>query len=89
MCQFYDVEEENLITELKVFQSSYALPSNNVTAALKCLEGNDVESVFPRLTMLLKSYATIPGTTASVEWSFSKLNLIKTVLRNRCGEKRL
>lgn len=28
-------------------------------------------------------------TTASVEWSYSKLKLIKTVLRNQCGEKRL
>lgn len=89
MCQFYDVEEENIITELKVFHSSYALLSNNITAALKCLGENDVESVFPSVTMLLKMYATIPMTTASLEQSFSKLNLIKTVLRNRCGEKRL
>ena len=89
MCQFYDVDEENLITELKVFHSSYALPPNNVAAALKCLGENDVASVFPSLTMLLKTYATIPVTTASVERSFSKLKLIKTVLRNKCGEKRL
>ena len=89
MCEFYDVDEENLITELKVFHASYVLHSNNVTAALKCLGENDVESVFPSLTMLLKTYATIPVTTASVERSFSKLKLIKTVLRNRCGEKRL
>lgn len=59
MCQFYDVDEENLITELKVFHSSYALPSNNVTAALKCLGENDVESFFLSLTMLLKMYTII------------------------------
>ena len=47
MCEFYDVDEENLITELKVFHASYLLHSNNVKAALKCLGENDVESVFP------------------------------------------
>ena len=89
VCRFYDVEEENVVTELKVFHSSYALPPSNVKAVLKCLKDNDVQSVFPGLTLLLKTYATIPVTTASVERSFSKLKLIKTQLRNRCGESRL
>lgn len=68
MCQFYDVEEKNIITELKVFHSSYALLSNNVTAALKCLGENDVESVFPSVTMLLKmfDYTSNNGFTGTV-----------------------
>lgn len=89
MCQFYDVVQENFLTELKVFYASYTLPSSHVSARVKCLKENDVESIFPNLTLLLKTYATIPVTTASVERSFSKLKLIKTELRNRCGQKRL
>lgn len=44
VCQFYDVEEENVVTELKVFHSSYALSSSNVKAVLRCLKDNEVES---------------------------------------------
>ncbi|CAB1445280.1 unnamed protein product, partial [Pleuronectes platessa] len=33
VCRFYDVEEENVVTELKVFHSSYALPPSNSESA--------------------------------------------------------
>lgn len=44
VCHFYDVEEENVVTKLKVFHSSYALPSSNARVVLSCLKDNNVES---------------------------------------------
>ena len=38
VCRLYDVEGENVVTELKVFHSSYALPPSNVKDVLKCLK---------------------------------------------------
>ncbi|QQP31572.1 Uncharacterized protein FKW44_025209 [Caligus rogercresseyi] len=38
---------------------------------------------------MIKIYATLPVTTASVERSFSKLSLIKNKLRSLCREDRL
>ncbi|KAK0138848.1 hypothetical protein N1851_024607 [Merluccius polli] len=63
--------------------------SNICASSMIALEKMMLNQFFPSLTMLLKTYAMIPVTMASVERSFSKLKLIKTVLRNRCGEKRL
>ena len=38
---------------------------------------------------MIRTYATIPVSTATVERSFSKLKLIKTTLRSLCTEERL
>lgn len=45
MCQFNDAEEENVVTELKMFHSSWSLPSGNVKAMLRHLKDNDVDMV--------------------------------------------
>ncbi len=45
--------------------------------------------MFPTLFKLLKIFATLPVSTATVERSFSKLKLVKTKLRNVCGQERL
>jgi len=45
--------------------------------------------VYPNVHTLIKLMLTIPCTTASGERSLSGLGLLKTYLRNRCGEKRL
>ncbi|KAK0135048.1 hypothetical protein N1851_029137 [Merluccius polli] len=66
VCQFY-VEEEH-VTKLKVFHSSYALPSSNIKAVLRCLKDNDVDMIWFSLIRLCSSkHATIPLTTASAE----------------------
>ncbi len=41
------------------------------------------------MTELLKTYGTLPVSTATVEHSFSKLKLVKTKLRSLCKEERL
>ena len=45
--------------------------------------------IFPTLFKLTKIYATLPVSTATVERSFSKLKLVKTRLRNQCGQEQL
>lgn len=91
LCQFYDIEEEDkLQTELKVFHSSYSCPSPiSVTSILSVVKENNAHLVFPNLTELLKTYGTLPVSTATVERSFSKLKLVKTKLRTLCSEERL
>lgn len=46
VCQFYDVKEEILSSELMVFHLSHALPCRNVKA-LRYLKDNNVETMFP------------------------------------------
>lgn len=87
--KFYWIEEEKILTELKVFHASYSFPKGNVQEMLKCLKDNDIESVFSSLSQLLKIYATLPVSTSTVEWSFSKLKLVKSNLRSLCNEERL
>ena len=45
--------------------------------------------IFPNIRVLLQIFLTIPCTTASVERSFSGLKLLKSYVRNRCGQSRL
>ena len=90
LCKFYGFEKEDkLLTELKVFHSSYTFQKNNLMSTLNCIKENNVHLVFPVMYELLKIFATLPVTTASVERSFSKLKLIKNRLRSLCGEERL
>ena len=44
--------------------------------------------LFPNVRVLLKILLTLPVTTASAERSFSRLKLLKTEIRNRCGQER-
>ncbi len=83
------IEEEKVFTELKVFHASFSFTKNNVQEMLKCLKDNEIESVFPSLSELLKIYATLPVSTSTVERSFSKLKLVKSSLRSLCNEERL
>ncbi|XP_051797021.1 zinc finger MYM-type protein 1-like [Acanthochromis polyacanthus] len=91
LCQFYNIEEEDkLQTELKVFHMSYSCPSPvSVASLLSVVRENNAHLVFPNLTELLKTYGTLPVSTATVERSFSKLKLVKTKLRTLCTEERL
>ena len=41
--RFYDMEEDSIVTELKLAHSSYALSTSNVQAMLTCLKENDVD----------------------------------------------
>uniref|UniRef100_A0A8C6P238 Zinc finger MYM-type protein 1-like n=1 Tax=Nothobranchius furzeri TaxID=105023 RepID=A0A8C6P238_NOTFU len=91
LCQFYDIEEEDkLLTELKVFHASYSCPPPiNVTSILSVVKENNAHLIFPNMTELMKTYGTLPVSTATVERSFSKLKLVITKLRTLCSEERL
>ncbi len=80
---------KRIFTELKVFHASYSFTKNNVQEMLKCLKDNEIESVFPSLSELLKMYATLPVSPSTVERSFSKLKLVKSSRRSLCNEERL
>ncbi|KAL6478702.1 hypothetical protein MHYP_G00121350 [Metynnis hypsauchen] len=87
LCDFYEKNEDQLKTELKVFHSSF--PLKNLQEILTIVEENTGQLIFPTFVKMVKIYATLPVTTASVERSFSKLKIIKNRLRSLCGEDRL
>ena len=87
LCDFYEENEDQLKTEVKVFHSSF--PSKNLQEILAIVEENSGQLIFPTFVKMVRIYATLPVTTASVERSFSKLKIIKNRLRSLCGEERL
>ena len=70
-----------------MFHSSF--PSKNLQEILAIVEENTGQLIFPTFVKMVRIYATLPVTTASVERSFSKLKTIKNRLRSLCGEERL
>ncbi|KAJ4939591.1 hypothetical protein JOQ06_029035 [Pogonophryne albipinna] len=56
---------------------------------IKTLRDNSGQNIFPTLVEMIRTYATIPVSTATVERSFSKLKLVKDTLRSQCTEERL
>uniref|UniRef100_A0A669EY62 DUF4371 domain-containing protein n=1 Tax=Oreochromis niloticus TaxID=8128 RepID=A0A669EY62_ORENI len=91
LCQFYDIEEEcKLQIELKVFHASYSCPAPvSVASILSVVKENNAHLIFTNMTELLKTYGTLPVSTATVERSFSKLKLVKNKLSTLCSEERL
>ncbi|KAJ4944109.1 hypothetical protein JOQ06_012654 [Pogonophryne albipinna] len=88
LCEFYGGEEQKLKTELRVFHASF--PNTcTMKGILKTLRDNGGQNIFPTLVEMIRTYATIPVSTATVERSFSKLKLVKDTLRSQCTEERL
>ena len=56
---------------------------------LSLVKDNNAHLVFPNMTELLKIYGTLPVSTATVEYTFLKLKLVKTKLHSLCKEERL
>jgi len=88
LCAFYGGEEEKLKTELRVFHASFP-KTLTVKGMLTTLRDNSGHDIFPTLVEMIRTYATIPVSTATVERSFSKLKLVKSTLRSLCTEERL
>lgn len=88
LCEFYGGEEQKLKTELRVFHASFPNTST-MKEMLKTLRDNSGQEIFPTLVEMIRTYATIPVSTATVERSFSKLKLVKDTLRSLCTEERL
>ena len=95
LCNFYGFnnEEDKLLTELKVFHSSFSLPKqekkSTLCMMLNCFKENNLQFIFPLMCEFSKIYATLPVSTAVVESTFSKLKLIKSIHRSLCGQNRL
>lgn len=88
LCEFYGGEEQKLKTELRVFHASF--PNTcTMKGILKTLRDNSGQNIFPTLVEMIRTCATIPVSTATVERSFSKLKLVKDTLRSQCTEERV
>lgn len=88
LCEFYGGEEEKLKTEPRVFHASFQ-DALTLKWMLTTLRDNSGQDIFPTLMEMIRTYATIPVSTATVERSFSKLKLVKNSLRSLCTEERL
>lgn len=79
LCDFYGVEEEQqLKTELKVYHTTFK--SSGIKSMLSILKETSGQHVFPTLVEMLKVYASLPVSTATVERSFSKMRLINSIM---------
>ncbi|KAJ4947852.1 hypothetical protein JOQ06_009883 [Pogonophryne albipinna] len=88
LCEFCGGEEQKLKTELRVLHASF--PNTcTMKGIFKTLRDNSGQNIFPTLVEMIRTYATIPVSTATVERSFSKLKLVKDTLRSQCTEERL
>lgn len=80
-------DEDQLKAKLKVLHSSY--PSKNLQEILVINKENMDQLIFPMFVKMIKTYATLPISTASVERSVSKLKKIRSKLKSLGGEEQL
>ena len=80
-----------LLTEWKTFRRYITnQPREDIKEQLKELSTNSmVQTMFPNLSIVANVCLTIPAGTASVECSFSHMEMVKSRLRNRLGEDNL
>ena len=60
---------------------------NGIADLAKLLVDTKTHLLFPLVYQLLKLVLILPVATASVERCFSAMNIVKSVLRNKMGEK--
>ena len=79
------------VTERKTYRQLLVnKPENSMKIQLRELVSNEVmKTLFPNLSKLASISLSIPVTTASVERSFSQMNLIKTRLRSSLSDRNL
>ncbi|XP_062849623.1 uncharacterized protein DDB_G0283697-like [Trichomycterus rosablanca] len=73
----------------EIYPASRLLKGYNALEKLNFLIKENLDLVFPNLTVALRVFLTMPLTVASAERSFSKLKLIKTYLRSSMSNDRL
>lgn len=82
----------NLKSEIKLWVAKWKRENANKTPlpgyAVECLQFCTPE-IFPSIRSFMLILSCLPVSTATAERSFSTLKLIKTWLRNRCGQNRL
>lgn len=82
----YDVDSNDLFSELKVLQMT--LPSLKMSA-IEILEFVKAADCYPNVLIAYRILLTVPVTVASAERSFSKLKLLKNYLRSSMSQERL
>uniref|UniRef100_A0A3B3XBU0 TTF-type domain-containing protein n=2 Tax=Poecilia mexicana TaxID=48701 RepID=A0A3B3XBU0_9TELE len=73
----------------EIYPASRLLKGYKALEKLNFLIQENLDLVFPNLTVALRIFLTMPLTVASAERSFSKLKLIKTYLRSNMSNDRL
>lgn len=73
----------------EIYPASRLLKGYKALEKLNFLIQENLDLVFPNLTVALRVFLTMPLTVASAERSFSKLKLIKTYLRSSMSNDRL
>ncbi|KAM7408133.1 hypothetical protein PAMA_016407 [Pampus argenteus] len=73
----------------EMYPASRLLKGYKALEKLNFLIQENLDLVFPNLTVALRVFLTMPLTVASAERSFSKLKLIKTYLRSSMSNDRL
>lgn len=75
--------EWRLLPEISYLKSFENLPFNEFWVNVFEMKNELQEEMFPNLNKLIKAVMCLPHSSASAERIFSKLNMIKTDLRNR------
>ena len=80
-----DLNDEDFATEMQhlqlVHKANFGKPELKPLALLNLLTDYKCCEIFPNVCDILRILLTIPATVASAERSFSKLKLIKNILR--------
>lgn len=84
-----DINEEQLITECEVAKNYFTFDKLNHENMHKTMFNDNLCSAFPNMDILLRMYLCMFVTNVLDERSFSKLKLIKNVLRNTISNDRL
>lgn len=84
-----DINEEQLITECQVAKNYFTFDKLNHETMYKTMFNDNLCTAFPNIDILLRMYLCMFVTNVLDERSFSKLKLIKNVLRNSMSNDRL
>ena len=93
-----DVDRCDLLQEILCFRGVYYTSTDkdkdthkhtNAINALLYIYKNNLQEIYPNLSISFRIILTVPVTVASGERSFSKLKLIKTYLRSTMSQERL
>ena len=90
--EFYknDIDQVSLLAEYQVFRCHAEFHTcASISGVLQLLCQKNLLTAYPNTAYLYRLCLALPVTTASAEWSFSKLKLTKTALRSTMGESRL
>ena len=88
-----DLNDEDFVTEMQhlplVHEANFGKPELKPLELLNLLTDYKLCEIFPNVCVSLRILLTIPATVASAERSFSKLKLMKNLLRSTMSQTNL